>query len=46
MDEDNSLDLKKLYKDMQKALPAYARPVFIRIVKEVDTTGNQQLHIQ
>lgn len=39
VDDQNQLDLEKLYKDLQVALPAYARPLFIRILKNVDTTG-------
>ena len=39
VDEHNTLDLKKLYRDQQKALPVYARPIFFRIVKDLDTTG-------
>jgi len=33
------LDLEKLYADVAAALPHYARPVFLRIGKETDTTG-------
>ena len=38
-DEAKSIDLKALYRDMQKALPAYARPVFLRFMEEVEYTG-------
>ncbi|CAD5113864.1 DgyrCDS3028 [Dimorphilus gyrociliatus] len=43
VDENNQLDLVKLYKDLQISLPAYARPLFIRILKNVDTTGTFKL---
>lgn len=39
VDEHNSLDLEYLNSALQKSLPAYARPLFIRIKKTVDTTG-------
>ncbi len=40
LDEHNQIDLVTLYKDLQKSLPAYARPMFIRLLKGVvDTTG-------
>ncbi|KAK7896242.1 hypothetical protein WMY93_021567 [Mugilogobius chulae] len=34
-----SSDLDKLVKDMEKALPPYARPVFLRFLPEVNKTG-------
>jgi solute carrier family 27 fatty acid transporter 1/4 len=33
------VNLKKLYEDLKKDLPPYARPVFIRLVDNVDHTG-------
>jgi hypothetical protein len=39
VDEHGTLDLKKLYNDLQQSLPSYARPVFLRIGQEVDVTG-------
>ena len=39
LDEDHSIDLDAMYKDMVKMLPAYARPLFIRLLQHVDTTG-------
>lgn len=39
VDETNSLDLDHLNSALQKSLPAYAKPLFIRIKKSVDTTG-------
>ena len=44
LDEQNQIDLVTLYKDLQKSLPAYARPMFIRLLKGVvDTTGNLRI---
>ena len=40
VDKDHTLDLASLCRDVQRALPAYARPLFIRLMEEVDTTGN------
>ena len=40
VDEHGKLDLKKLHSDLKKALPPYARPVFIRTLKNLETTGN------
>ena len=39
LDEDNSVDLQKLWRDSQRALPAYARPVFVRKTRSMDYTG-------
>ena len=39
LDEDHSIDLDAMYKDLIKVLPAYARPLFIRLLQKVDTTG-------
>lgn len=38
----NQLDLDAFLIAAQKALPSYARPVFLRLVPSVDTTGEQQ----
>uniref|UniRef100_A0A8C6U0D8 Very long-chain fatty acid transport protein n=1 Tax=Neogobius melanostomus TaxID=47308 RepID=A0A8C6U0D8_9GOBI len=38
-DPSQSSDLDKLVKDMEKALPPYARPVFLRFLPEVNKTG-------
>lgn len=43
VDETNSLDLENLHSALQKSLPAYAKPLFIRIKKSVDTTGTFKL---
>ena len=39
VDEQDQLDLVMLHKKLQEALPPYARPLFIRILKKLDTTG-------
>ncbi|KAF3848941.1 hypothetical protein F7725_015438 [Dissostichus mawsoni] len=38
-DPSHSTDLEKFVKDMDKAIPPYARPVFLRFLPEVDKTG-------
>jgi solute carrier family 27 fatty acid transporter 1/4 len=43
VDENNSIDLAYLYTELCKKLPAYARPLFIRILQEVETTGTFKL---
>jgi solute carrier family 27 fatty acid transporter 1/4 len=40
---DSSVDVKKLYDDIKLDLTSYARPVFIRLVKEVEHTGRELL---
>lgn len=39
-DPAHSTDLEKFVKDMEKVLPPYARPVFLRLLPEVDKTGS------
>ncbi|KAK7057005.1 hypothetical protein SK128_012334 [Halocaridina rubra] len=43
LDENNSLDLNRLYAVVMKSLPSYARPLFVRIVKELEKTGTYKL---
>uniref|UniRef100_A0A8C7YRE1 long-chain-fatty-acid--CoA ligase n=1 Tax=Oryzias sinensis TaxID=183150 RepID=A0A8C7YRE1_9TELE len=38
-DPSESLDCDKFLKNIQRALPSYARPVFLRTSPQVDTTG-------
>ena len=45
VDPERKIDLNALYADLQKALPAYARPLFIRLLDEMDTTGEWDLFI-
>lgn len=42
-DPSQSSDLDKFVKDMEKALPPYARPVFLRFLPEVNKTGTNTL---
>lgn len=39
VDKDNTLDVSTLSDGLQKALPSYARPLFIRKLNEVEMTG-------
>lgn len=39
LDQDDTLNLTTLADGVKKALPAYARPQFIRILRKVDMTG-------
>lgn len=38
-DKDNTLDIASVSEGLQKALPSYARPLFIRKINEVELTG-------
>lgn len=39
VDMDGSLDLTTLAEGVRKSLPAYARPLFLRILRDVPLTG-------
>lgn len=41
-DASGSFDHVDFLKKIQRSLPPYARPVFLRISPQVDTTGNCQ----
>ncbi|KAK2713493.1 hypothetical protein QYM36_009386 [Artemia franciscana] len=43
LDNDDSLDLDELAAGLKQALPPYARPLFVRSVKEMDMTGTYML---
>uniref|UniRef100_A0A1B6LW85 long-chain-fatty-acid--CoA ligase n=1 Tax=Graphocephala atropunctata TaxID=36148 RepID=A0A1B6LW85_9HEMI len=43
VDEHKELDLEALAQGLAKALPSYARPVFLRIVQTVELTGTYKL---
>ncbi|KAJ8679470.1 hypothetical protein QAD02_015257 [Eretmocerus hayati] len=43
VDPDSLLDFKALAEGLDKALPSYARPIFLRIVKELELTGTFKL---
>lgn len=45
LDPDRTTDFKALAKGIRKALPSYARPIFIRILSKVDLTGTFCLFI-
>jgi solute carrier family 27 fatty acid transporter 1/4 len=42
LDPEDSLDLVSFLEGISKSLPPYARPVFVRIVKEMDMTGRRR----
>lgn len=44
-DPERSTDLEKFGKDLEKALPPYARPVFLRFLNEVNKTGGFSLEL-
>jgi len=39
VDKENTLDIVSVSEGLQKALPSYARPLFIRRLTEVELTG-------
>lgn len=39
LDQDDNLDLKAVAEGVRRALPAYARPQFIRALRQVEMTG-------
>lgn len=39
LDPEQTTDLKALIQGIRKALPSYARPIFIRILQKMDLTG-------
>ncbi|CAL1533981.1 unnamed protein product [Lymnaea stagnalis] len=43
VDENNSINIAQLSQALVHALPSYARPLFIRFIKQVDTTGTFKL---
>ncbi|XP_011494911.1 PREDICTED: long-chain fatty acid transport protein 4-like [Ceratosolen solmsi marchali] len=43
VDPDSLLDFKALAEGLDKSLPSYARPIFLRIVKELELTGTFKL---
>ena len=42
-DPDRSLDLEALAQGMAKVLPTYARPLFLRIIQNIDLTGTYKM---
>lgn len=43
VDPNNSLDIQKLSEAFKHNLPSYARPLFLRVMKEVPKTGTFKL---
>uniref|UniRef100_A0A8D8QZL4 long-chain-fatty-acid--CoA ligase n=2 Tax=Cacopsylla melanoneura TaxID=428564 RepID=A0A8D8QZL4_9HEMI len=43
LDINNSLDVAEVSEGIKKALPSYARPMFIRCLREVEMTGTYKL---
>jgi len=43
VDENHSLDMEHLYSELGRTLPAYARPLFIRLLTKLDSTGTFKL---
>lgn len=39
LDPEQTTDFKALAQGIRKALPSYARPIFIRILRKMDLTG-------
>ncbi|KAK3867856.1 hypothetical protein Pcinc_026713 [Petrolisthes cinctipes] len=43
IDDAGTLDLEQLYSSMTRSLPSYARPLFLRTVKQLEMTGTFKL---
>lgn len=43
VDKDNSLDIIQLSRNILENLPAYARPIFIRVLSEIPATSTFKL---
>ena len=41
----NEVDFEKFYSGVRDKLPSYARPIFIRLVSEIDITGKHNFTI-
>lgn len=44
-DSTGSFNCESFLREVQKVLPPYARPVFLRVSPQVDTTGELLLHL-
>lgn len=40
-DPHRQLDPNSMYQELQKVLASYARPIFLRLLPQVDTTGTE-----
>lgn len=40
-DPHSQLDPNSMYQELQKVLASYARPIFLRLLPQVDTTGTE-----
>lgn len=43
LDPEETVNLNELFEGLKKALPSYARPIFIRILRKIDMTGTFKL---
>lgn len=46
LDPEQTTDFKALAQGIKKALPSYARPIFIRMLRKMDLTGTIVLKVQ
>merc|ERR1712130_1058599 len=42
-DPERKVDVEKLYEGVREKLPAYARPIFVRLVNKIDVTATYKL---
>jgi len=42
-DPERKVDVEKLYEGLREKLPAYARPIFVRLVNKIDVTATYKL---
>ena len=45
VDNENNLDINKLSEGVKKSLPSYARPLFVRVLPEMELTGTDLFDI-
>jgi len=46
LDPNETLDFEHFIQVISKSLPSYARPVFVRIVKQMDMTGKLNYYLE
>lgn len=44
-DPHSQLDPNSMYQELQKVLASYARPIFLRLLPQMDTTGTEPVHL-